>query len=224
MATQRLKDAKTELVSRIINDHFNGELKRLLVVGCGAGVEAAILARCLETEVIGIDVVENFDPDSAQLVLLQYGDAMAMSFENDSFDFVYSYHALEHIPDPEKALNEIKRVLKPGGSYWIGTPNRSRLIGYLGSKDASLIEKIKWNLVDWKARLKGEFKNELGAHAGFSATELDSMLADVFSEVHNVSNTYFHMLYKNYRYVLRALELSGLSVLVYPSIYFIGRK
>src|SRR5690606_17037057 len=107
-----------------------------------------------------------------------------------SFDFVYSFHALEHIPQYRTALREIHRVLKPDGGYLIGTPNRSRLVGYLGARNASLAEKIRWNVADWKAMLRGEFRNELGAHAGYSSEELRAELAGVFQCAHSITSDY----------------------------------
>ncbi len=41
---------------------------------------------------------------------------------NDRFDLVLCTQTLEHVPDPEKVLNEIYRVLKPGGQLWITAP------------------------------------------------------------------------------------------------------
>ncbi len=43
------------------------------------------------------------------------GDAQQMHFKDDMFDFVFSLNAFEHIADPQKAMSEIARVLKPGG-------------------------------------------------------------------------------------------------------------
>jgi len=218
------RDEKTELVADIISNNCGSDIGKLLVVGCGSGLEAAILARCLDTEVVGIDVKENFDPESAKLASLQYGDAMAMTFEDGSFDFIYSYHALEHIPDPVKALAEMSRVLKPGGGFWVGTPNRLRLLGYLGSKDATFNEKIKWNYVDWKARLSGKFRNEYGAHAGFSSKELESLLSAVFPLVNNVTDSYFYAIYSRHRMLINLIKYSLLSRTIYPSVYFMGNK
>lgn len=95
---------------------------------------------------------------------------------------------IEHVPCPEKSIAERARVLKPGGYLYCGTPNRSRLIGYIGSR-ATLQEKIRWNLADWKMRLKGKFRNEHGAHAGFTEAELDAMLRPHFHEVHWLRGT-----------------------------------
>ncbi|NOU13660.1 MAG: class I SAM-dependent methyltransferase [Methylococcaceae bacterium] len=219
-----LRDNKTEAVARLIKREINRNVKDLLVVGCGTGVEAAILAECLGADVTGIDIADNFHPQAADKANLQIGDATALVFEDASFDFVYSYHSLEHMNDPALALQEIKRVLTSDGSYWIGTPNRHRLLGYLGSKDATIGEKIKWNLIDLKARLQGKFRNEFGAHAGFSENELCSMLQGVFSETKCVTNIYFHEIYGRYSKILAFLETARLSKIAYPSVYFMGKK
>jgi len=218
------KDSKTELVAGIIERATSHPIRKILVVGCGSGLEAAILARCLDAEVVGIDVEDNFDPASARSADLQLGDATALSFENNTFDFIYSYHALEHIPDPGKALSEMNRVLKDDGGFWVGTPNRLRLLGYLGSKDASLWDKIHWNYIDWKARLLGRFRNEMGAHAGFARGELYAMLRTEFSHVDDVTDIYFSTLYSGHQKLLRILSATGLSVVTYPSVYFMGKK
>lgn len=217
-------DSKTEHVAGLIQARNGANAGRLLVVGCGSGTEAAVLAESLGAEVVGIDVHQDFDPQAAAIAELQYGDAMDMPFEDSTFDYVYSYHALEHIPDPERALGEINRVLRKGGGLWLGTPNRLRILGYLGSKDATALDKLRWNLIDWKARLTGRFRNFYGAHAGFSAAELKRMLKSVFPRVDEVTDDYFAALYGRHRFKLALVRSSGLSRFLYPSVYFVCSK
>ena len=149
---------------------------------------------------------------------------MNLEFDEASFDFVFSYHALEHIEDPHKALLAMSRVLKKGGGFWIGTPNRSRILGYVGGKETSFGEKIRWNIMDWRARLYGRFRNEFGAHAGFTSSELFEMLSSVFPVVEEVTPTYFSTIYANHRLALRIIKFSRLSGFIYPSVYFSGMK
>lgn len=219
-----LTDSKTEKVAEIIRKIHKAEIKKLLVVGCGSGLEAAILAQRLGAEVFGIDIEDNFDRQALQFAKLQTGDAMNLSFADETFDFVFSYHALEHIENPNKALREIHRVLKTGGGYWIGTPNKSRIVGYIGGKKTSVAEKVKWNLADWKARFAGKFENKLGAHAGFTERELRALLMKVFPTVEDETRSYFLKVYENHELLVKAIIASGLSQFIFPSVYFSGRK
>jgi ubiquinone/menaquinone biosynthesis C-methylase UbiE len=219
-----MTDSKTQKVAGIIEGIHQLKPKNLLAVGCGSGVEAAILAQQLSVEVVGIDIEDNFNEEASKYANLQKGDATSIQFRDESFDFVYSYHSLEHIKNPRKALREMSRVLKKSGGYWIGTPNRSRIIGYIGSSDATFAQKLRLNLTDWKARLTGEFRNELGANAGFTSRELRSLLSEFFSEVNDVTKTYFLAMHENHPLLLRLIGGSGLSEFIYPSVYFSGIK
>lgn len=221
---QVLRDGKTEKVAGIISKTHLRHIENLLVVGCGKGTEAAILAQQLKANVTGIDLKDEFREDARQIAQLRTGDAMNLEFADASFDFVFSYHALEHIEDPEGALREIKRVLNTGGGFWIGTPNKSRIFGYIGGKETSFGEKIRWNLMDWRHRFQGKFRNEFGAHAGFTSPELFEMLSSVFPVVNEMTTTYFSTVYENHSLIMRAIELSRLSRFIYPSVYFSGMK
>jgi len=84
---------------------------RLLDLGCGPR-DQATPAQHMGFEYVGADVSGNA-PD-----LL--ADAHALPFRNNSFDAVLSYAVLEHLHQPFLALEEISRILKPGGSF-VGT-------------------------------------------------------------------------------------------------------
>jgi SAM-dependent methyltransferase len=219
-----LTDSKTEKVAGIIKQVYPEKIQSLFVVGCGDGIEAAILATELGAMVVGIDVAESFDPRASAIADLRVGDAMAVDCPDETFDFVFSYHALEHIADPMQALREMHRVLKSSGGFWIGTPNRTRLIGYIGAKEGTLRDKIRWNLADYRARLAGKFRNEFGAHAGFTSPELHAMLASVFEGVRDVSDTYFNTLYSRFSPAMRIIAVRPLARVMYPSVYFTGKK
>ena len=128
----QISNPRTSAIAEILFDRGVAPGADIVVVGCGSGHEAAVLADRLQARVTGIDVVNNFDTLASQWAKLQVGDAQAMDFPDAAFDVVFSYHALEHIPDQHKALAEMRRVLKPGGVYCVGTPNRSRVLGYIG--------------------------------------------------------------------------------------------
>lgn len=219
-----LRDGKTEALARLMLEKMGTGIRNLLVVGCGSGIEAAILAQELKTHVVGVDLNAAFSPEAAARVTLRQGDATNLDFEDGSFDFVYSYHALEHVPDYRKALTEMQRVLSGGGGYCIGTPNRSRMVGYLGSKSATTRQKLAWNLADWSARVRGKFRNEFGAHAGFTSGELREELQKVFSQVDEITLSYYQRIYSRHERLVNVLNRSGLGRFLFPSVYFMGSK
>lgn len=218
------RDGKAEALAGLILERVRAPVRNLLVVGCGSGVEAAILARSLRTQVIGVDLDGAFDAAAAAAVDLRRGDATCLEFADDAFDFVFSYHALEHIPAHEKALAEMARVLSPRGMYCVGTPNRLRLVGYLGSKDATWRQKIAWNLADCKAKLLGRFRNEDGAHAGFSSRELRALLARAFARAEEITLPYYQRVYRRHASWVSLIGRAGLGPFVFPSVYFMGGK
>jgi SAM-dependent methyltransferase len=49
------------------------------------------------------------------------GDALALGFRDDTFDVVLCTEMLEHVPEPQRAIDEMRRVLKPGGTLLLTT-------------------------------------------------------------------------------------------------------
>ena len=54
-------------------------------------------------------------------------DAQSLPFDDQSFDMVIANHMLQHVPDRQKAVAEIRRVLKPGGRFYASTTGDSHL-------------------------------------------------------------------------------------------------
>jgi len=216
---------KTSVTARLIRQKIGSHFEKILVVGCGTGLEAVVLAREFKAKVIGIDTDElAFDPPVAEEVDLRIGDATCLDFADHAFDLVFSFHVLEHIPRFTVALAEMARVLKAQGGFFIGVPNRARWVGYLGSDNVNWRQKIKWNWNDWRARVRGKFKNEFGAHAGFLPQELRDELQKVFSQTEEVTLDYYLEQYDRNSTLVRFLYRSGLGRYLFPAIFFIGRK
>ena len=67
------------------------------------------------------------DPDvrgNRALVRSEVFDGGQLPFGDDSFDACVSNYVVEHVPNPLQHLEEIRRVLQPGGAYVFRTPNR----------------------------------------------------------------------------------------------------
>jgi len=102
---------------------------RVLDAGCGRSLFTEIRPRW-PFEIVASDV--DFDllasrraefPQVRWLV----GDAQPLPFRDGSFGALFAGELVEHLPDPAPALQEFRRVLKPGGTLILTTPNRLRL-------------------------------------------------------------------------------------------------
>ena len=102
--------------------------RRVLDFGCGAGYGAERLRRAGARSVVGCDLApeaaghaRSHYGDSATFVV---GDCQRAPFATGSFDVVVSFEALEHVPEPERYLDEARRLLVEDGLFFVSTPNK----------------------------------------------------------------------------------------------------
>lgn len=98
--------------------------QRLLDVGCGAGVPAIRLGRRTDAIITGVtnskwqvsEAVRRVNAAGLQgQVQIEYGDAAALAYPDESFDAVLAFESLSHAQDRGQWLREMARVLRPGG-------------------------------------------------------------------------------------------------------------
>ena len=104
--------------------------KDVLDIGCGAGGKSLYYLSLGANSVTGIDVVAKYKEEAyalqSELGLTGFKfyveDASKMSFPDNSFDTVIMNDAMEHVAKPAEVLNEVYRVLKPGGKLYVNFP------------------------------------------------------------------------------------------------------
>lgn len=104
---------------------------KILEVGCGTAFVSLYFAkRSYQTTSLDINsfilkaTKENFQKENEKGKFV-VGDAEKLPFEDNSFDVVTSFGLLEHFEHPEKAIEEMVRVLKPDGLFFADiVPNR----------------------------------------------------------------------------------------------------
>lgn len=130
---KHFEHAARTTASYLLKDHplLRG---RILDVGCGDGItDLGIALYCEPAQLVGIDpfggfsrlpevIAENHLPADVVPACLSFAshDANALPYADDSFDVVLSWGSLEHIAGGyQKALHEIRRVLRDGGLFFV---------------------------------------------------------------------------------------------------------
>ena len=161
-------------------DNFRG--KRLLEIGCGLGTDLLQFARggAIAT---GVDLT----PASIELVNMRFklegipvsaqvADAENLPFPDASFDVVYSFGVLHHTPNTQKAIDEVYRVLKPGGRILIMLYHKDSVHVYVGAPLFRMAHKMRAGasslVEDWVRVYDGD-DNPLGK--AYSRSELRKM-------------------------------------------------
>jgi ubiquinone/menaquinone biosynthesis C-methylase UbiE len=97
--------------------------ERLLELGSASGGQWKVLSHWAD-KLTGVDLYEPYVKASEEAGLdIHLGFVEQLPFEDSIFDIVCSRHVMEHLGDVDKGLEEIKRVLKPGGYVANVTPH-----------------------------------------------------------------------------------------------------
>jgi SAM-dependent methyltransferase len=123
---------------------------RILEVGGGQGFFAERLVRELGAAVVGIDVSERMvELQRERGIDARVGDVQELPFPGASFDAVSAQYMLYHVPDLDRGLAEIARVLRP----------RGRLVAITNAVDH--LHEL-WSLLGRDRRAEGAFNDENG--------------------------------------------------------------
>lgn len=126
----RLKDnplrynISTRFRLKLINESISPRPdSTMLDVGCGMGYMAWFFSR--KCKVTGMDISFDslrFASQNKDVTWVQ-GDALKLSFKDDSFDYLITSEVMEHVEDGLSFVAELKRVTKPNGMIILSTPS-----------------------------------------------------------------------------------------------------
>jgi SAM-dependent methyltransferase len=159
-------------------DHDDARLKKIaflveelapdsvLDLGCGAGWLASRLHEKTTATIVGLDILTEVHPAGWHYVAADLTGRLP--FRTGAFRCVVAGEIIEHVPDPDRVLQEIHRVLVPGGTLVISTPNivswANRVlvplgIQPLGTETSSVVALgRRWRLLGQGNRVQGHLK------------------------------------------------------------------
>jgi ubiquinone/menaquinone biosynthesis C-methylase UbiE len=128
--------------------------ERVLEVGCGGGFYAVEAGRCVgpSGRVCAVDIsadqIEAARARCAELpwVECRIADATALPYRDAEFDAAYGNHVLEYVADLDRALAELRRVLRPGGRMLFVATHWSSLVWHSAEP-----ERMRRLLTAWAA-------------------------------------------------------------------------
>jgi len=116
---------RTFEVESALRRYLHGDLRTIVDVGTADGLMLSLLAKSLGTlNLIGIEMSRELlaaSPES-KFARLQ-GDALSLPIRSGVGDAVIATAILEHVEDPQKMMQECRRVLRPGGILILTTPD-----------------------------------------------------------------------------------------------------
>ncbi|MBM3770631.1 MAG: class I SAM-dependent methyltransferase [Acidimicrobiia bacterium] len=120
--------------------------KQVLEVGCGAGVDLVRFAKG-GARVIGVDLaasaIDLTRKNFAQQGLIgefHVADGEALPFADDTFDLVFAHGVVQYTANPQRLVDECRRVLKPGGEAIFQVYNR---VSWLNALSAVMKQKLE---------------------------------------------------------------------------------
>ena len=220
--------AETQAWQELFSSILPGQGLKVLDVGCGTG-EMSFIWAGLGQEVFGVDISEGMlakarekaaaltDEALRARLHFQFGDAEALPFPTDSFDAVFARHVLWTLPQPQKAIDDWRRVLKPGGkvividALWddgsFSTRLRRQLAGWL----RYLVEGQKPGTTHYSAQVEAALPHRRGvpleaAKAYFDRAGLKDLQEQQLTRIADIQKSdmplWYRLGFKNDYYVL----------------------
>lgn len=110
----------------------------ILEIGCGRGDFSCWLARQLngsarqvaaDFSATAVSIGREYAQSQGLALQWEVMDIQNIAHADSTFDVIFSCETIEHVPDPTRAVRELGRVLKPGGTLFLTTPNYMNVMG-----------------------------------------------------------------------------------------------
>jgi SAM-dependent methyltransferase len=111
-----------------------GSDDRVLEIGCGMGTmamnwaQAGVRMTAVDLNEVAVEQTRRRMELAGLDVDVRQADARELPFEDDSFSYAYSWGVLHHSPEIERSLEELMRVLRPGGGFGVMVYHRRSLL------------------------------------------------------------------------------------------------
>ena len=166
----------------------------LLDAGCGDGRFLAAAARLPNspTRLVGCDISERILQTAAETVAREdvpaefvRANLEQLPFADGSFDRVLSVQVIEHLLDPQAGIQELVRVLKPGGTLVLSTDNSKNYV----SRALNLPRTVLVRALN----LRGRHAKVSFPHRSFTREEVVSAVQSCGAEIKHVETFTFHI-------------------------------
>jgi len=124
--TSRNRLVKAKKIEAVLCDFLSVralENRKILDYGCGSGHIACYFSA--RNDVTAADVVDNRDLDQRDGMRFVFIESERLPFEDASFDIVVLNHVIVYIPERERLMREMRRILRDGGVCYFALPNRN---------------------------------------------------------------------------------------------------
>jgi protein-L-isoaspartate O-methyltransferase len=143
--SERLSDQAQTLTDLLHHDTRYPAGSRVLEAGCGIGAQTVILAKNSPgAQITSLDISgdslrkaeENARKEGITNVTFRQGDIFCLPFEPASFDHIFVCFVLEHLAEPQRALEQLRPLLKEGGTLTVIEGDHGSVFFHPDNEDA----------------------------------------------------------------------------------------
>jgi ubiquinone/menaquinone biosynthesis C-methylase UbiE len=162
----KARKTRAVLVDAVRREGLDPADSQVLDIGCSTGILTRHYGETFKS-VVGVDIDDGAIEwarlnRAADNVEYRIGDSMDLPVSDGAVDIVTCTHIYEHVPDAQRMLDEIYRVLRPGGLCFFAAENKLR--PWDGHYDLPLVTALPKPIADLFVRLTGRGERRYETH------------------------------------------------------------